>query len=514
MQKFPISKKDYKKILESSVPVQDRPSFLNIKVKWILPIFQSKVEENENLNFRLTLIQKNAILYTEQARDGTPHVRIDAYCQLCAKNERCMYTFNIIQKPKEEENYIDVFWKKTREHNHKDNFRQQRGEKRVELYQDLVLNHFGSAKRMKYDMLHDDSNYEISEDVIRQIKHEQKYDFEKKLNGQVLRNSDWYVRLKSVNDSINLTMGNDYLNGYIESIRDTPFYEMILLSQKQLECIKTVPEDERILYVDATGGLVKIPKSELEATSEASIESNEFYNPDVAHFLQERFMPYCFIWSSLTLSDLPLTRETNGQLKDLIQASSKKIRKCLVWMLKKPSKSESFSQKKEQESVEDEIKSDLVDYSDEINSLNETNLKFQVNKYDLTKKMIDDLLNDQWLSASAFISCKIQKNTTFIIPNSIGQKILLSGEYFKILRNFCSNIDELKEIEWSMKSPHFTKQPLVDTNNCGVFICIYCDMLLNNQNLKFNKDMKEVRQEIFSTLNEMSSLYFFKYFTI
>ncbi|CAF1020066.1 unnamed protein product, partial [Brachionus calyciflorus] len=31
--------------------------------------------------------------------------------------------------------------------------------------------------------------------------------------------------------------------------------------------------------------------SELEATSEASIESNEFYDPDVAHFLQERFMP-------------------------------------------------------------------------------------------------------------------------------------------------------------------------------------------------------------------------------
>ncbi|CAF0919511.1 unnamed protein product [Brachionus calyciflorus] len=194
MQKFSISKNDYKKILESSVPVQDRPSFPNIKVKWILPILQSKVEENENLNFRLTLVQKNAILYTEQARDGTPH-------------------------PKEEENYIDVFWKKTREHNHKDNFRQQRGEKRVELYQDLVLNHF------------------------------------------VLRNSDWYARLKSLTDSINLTMSNDHLNGYIESIRDTAFYEMILLSLKQLECIKSVPEDERILYVDATGGLVKIPKS-------------------------------------------------------------------------------------------------------------------------------------------------------------------------------------------------------------------------------------------------------------
>lgn len=113
---------------------------------------------------------------------------------------------------------------------------------------------------MKYDFLHDDSSVEINEDVIRQIKHEQKYEFEKKITGKVLSNNEWYIRLKAVSDSINLTTGNQIFNGYVESIRDTPFYEMVLLSQKQLDCIKSVPEKNRILYLDATGGLVKIPK--------------------------------------------------------------------------------------------------------------------------------------------------------------------------------------------------------------------------------------------------------------
>ena len=165
-----------------------------------------------------------------------------------------------MEEPNDSDAYIDVYWRKTRDHIHSLPFKQQRGEKRVELHRELILEHNGSAKRMKYDMLHDDSNADISEDVIRQIKHEQKYDFEKKITGQVLPNCDWYVRLKAVADSINLTSGNDVLNGYIESIRDSPFYEMILLSQKQLNCIKSVPEKDRILYVDATGGLVKIPK--------------------------------------------------------------------------------------------------------------------------------------------------------------------------------------------------------------------------------------------------------------
>ena len=113
---------------------------------------------------------------------------------------------------------------------------------------------------MKYDLLHDDSNIEISEEALRVIKYEQKYDFEKKLTGNILTNSDWYIRLKSVADAINLTNGNEHLSGYVESLRDFPYYEMILLTPKQLNCIKSVSEKNRILYLDATGGLVKIPK--------------------------------------------------------------------------------------------------------------------------------------------------------------------------------------------------------------------------------------------------------------
>ena len=47
---------------------------------------------------------------------------------------------------------------------------------------------------------------------------------------------------------------------------------------------------------------------------------------------------------------------------------------------------------------------DLDNSMNTTSKFNETNLSgLQVNSYDLTKKMIDDLLNGQWLSASVII---------------------------------------------------------------------------------------------------------------
>ncbi len=43
------------------------------------------------------------------------------------------------------------------------------------------------------------------------------------------------------------------------------------------------------------------------------IDENSYYIPVFIDFLMERFMPYCFIWSSLILQDMnPITRWTNG----------------------------------------------------------------------------------------------------------------------------------------------------------------------------------------------------------
>ncbi|RNA06625.1 hypothetical protein BpHYR1_002505 [Brachionus plicatilis] len=211
-QKFPISRNEYKNITDNCITVSEQSSFFNINAKPILSVFQTKIQECENLSFRLILIKKNAVLLTEKARDGTPHVRIDANCQLCSKQDGCKYTFNIFSKLNLNDSYIDVHWKKLREHNHNEPSKQQRGEKRVELC-------------------------------------------------DILTNSDWYIRLKSVADAINLTNGNEHLSGYVGSLRDLPYYEMILLTPKQLNCIKSVSEMNRILYLDATGGLVKIPKN-------------------------------------------------------------------------------------------------------------------------------------------------------------------------------------------------------------------------------------------------------------
>ena len=44
-------------------------------------------------------------------------------------------------------------------------------------------------------------------------------------------------------------------------------------------------------------------------------EDNEFFHPKYIKFLQDYFMPYCFIWSGLVLKGLNITRVNNGSLE-------------------------------------------------------------------------------------------------------------------------------------------------------------------------------------------------------
>ncbi|RMZ97028.1 hypothetical protein BpHYR1_007298 [Brachionus plicatilis] len=59
--------------------------------------------------------------------------------------------------------------------------------------------------------------------------------------------------------------------------------------------------------------------------------------------------------------------------------------------------------------------------------------------------MDQDLLDGKWLSATlieAYISCNKKSNKTLIIPDSIGQKIILSGQFHsKNKRIFLNKVD-------------------------------------------------------------------------
>ncbi|RNA31304.1 hypothetical protein BpHYR1_037705, partial [Brachionus plicatilis] len=248
---------------------------------------------------------------------------------------------------------------------------------------------------------------------------------------------------------------------------------------------------------------------ESETESGQEKEENEYFNPGFIYFLQEKYTPYCFIWSSFTLINLGITRETNGNslqknvsphnyvfdtYKSVIgnckEFLSKEKKKLLILNKKKKSRESDFqnvskseeawskkqrgnppkkkkaiktlntsrkmvkNQAKEFNKVLKQQDQDVISVNLETAIINnktkekveiENITDLNVNKNIVSKNMIQDLLDGKWLSATlieAYISCNKKSNKTLIIPDSIGQKIILSGQFHsKNKRIFLNKVD-------------------------------------------------------------------------
>lgn len=98
-----------------------------------------------------------------------------------------------------------------------------------------------------------------SEEVLRQIKHEEKnttseliqFQRQNHLTKAELLSLDWYSQLR---------VAADMSDKYVREIKDNPYFHMVLIMDKQLEAVHHVKPENRILHFDATGGMVDIPK--------------------------------------------------------------------------------------------------------------------------------------------------------------------------------------------------------------------------------------------------------------
>ena len=62
---------------------------------------------------------------------------------------------------------------------------------------------------------------------------------------------------------------------------------------------------------------VKVSLNDLmEADDDEEEEENDFYCPEVIQHLENKYLPYCFLWASFTFKNLSLqiTRFTNGTI--------------------------------------------------------------------------------------------------------------------------------------------------------------------------------------------------------
>ncbi len=56
------------------------------------------------------------------------------------------------------------------------------------------------------------------------------------------------------------TIKGKQINGYVQQITPYPKFSMINFTEEQLNCVKLLPYEDRVLHIDATGGLVSIKK--------------------------------------------------------------------------------------------------------------------------------------------------------------------------------------------------------------------------------------------------------------
>lgn len=100
-----------------------------------------------------------------------------------------------------------------------------------------------------------------SEEVMRQIRHKQFNKMNEK-EAKCLshyKKTSWYEDMRARAITLNKEIETEFLAGFVESIRDVPFFEIILVRKEQLDCIRSVKKEERILHFDATGNIISVP---------------------------------------------------------------------------------------------------------------------------------------------------------------------------------------------------------------------------------------------------------------
>ena len=145
---------------------------------------------------------------------------------------------------------------------------QVRGPKRVKMREEI--NKEGSAKRYQLKQL---SKQAVQERILaaggelpenEELIQVPELDTIRKIASNNSSSSNnrlfsWSDMVNAVGVTLRNSVSGKHLAGFVQKKVDSPQFAMHLYMEKQLECIKQVPKENRILHFDATGGLVNIP---------------------------------------------------------------------------------------------------------------------------------------------------------------------------------------------------------------------------------------------------------------
>ncbi len=245
-----ISKVDWDTIFATAKPDKNNSNALNVSVS-CAKIFQKEIIKYEN---DVVINVKHARIYPNKIKSDTNYFKANAYCT------KCKVTYSIIIKNERdiEANYVNLLITRDADHfDHnalkKDKKQQIRGEAREEMKQELKLSG-QTVKDFRFEMIAQNKPIEDipSEEVLRQMSYEDKHKFDLA--------KDWRDNLIATSITSQTHLRGHNINGFVRKIVVEQDFAMFLHCQEQVDSVKSVPKQFRVLHTDATGNLVNIPK--------------------------------------------------------------------------------------------------------------------------------------------------------------------------------------------------------------------------------------------------------------
>ncbi|CAF1110079.1 unnamed protein product [Brachionus calyciflorus] len=253
-----------------------------------MPIFNKEISNAEKQQIKI--IPKSSVVYANgTTKYNTVFLRINGYCKECyayTRKQELSYCITIKQNPIGLDiNFTEAFVSRKKDHSHQaisriqnenDNQKQIsadsadqivqpststkqpqlvqyqiRGkEERENIAKEIILNHNGSAKHYRLALIGRKIENVASEDVYSKIVSE--------YNNRNNISNNWLDNLLSNSTTMSCTVLSNKFNGYVQQIVVYPVFSLICFMQKQFECLKMTAYEDRILHIDATGGLVNV----------------------------------------------------------------------------------------------------------------------------------------------------------------------------------------------------------------------------------------------------------------
>ena len=217
-----------------------------VGTEWFEPICK-RMKVAEDLEDLQIQVDKSRLY--EVSKKKTNFLSINCHCKICA----IKYAIVLKNKPDSNAEFIfDV--EKSAEHDrikHETKKMPVRGQQREDLAKSILLNEGGSSKSYYDSQIGLNLVNVPSRDVMKKCVSE--------FVNKEMVSTNWITNILHQSDLTNVLIKGKCLNGYVHNLNLANHFSMTLELESQYVALHKLPLNRRILHMDATGRLIKIP---------------------------------------------------------------------------------------------------------------------------------------------------------------------------------------------------------------------------------------------------------------